>query len=187
MFLAAMSIVIMAGQASATETARPPRPSDEAILQTVFEKRPSAVILEHTARDVRNGGRVICGLVRHADTIEPFAAYTIWEEPSSIRIIENGRPVPVPPAQWKSNTFTPVETASVTGEADRRKRNANGYQRGLALSVCRDLAAPAGARWATTQEPHPNPDRQRLIEQRARATTDMLFRGRQEASPDRPN
>lgn len=187
MLLAAITLALMANQAVAAIPSRPARPSDEAILQKLAETRPDAIIVDHTARDVRDDGRVICGSARHSNTIEPFAAYAVWKEASSIRVIENGRAAPVPEAHWRLSAVTPSETPDSTGDADRRKRNSNALQRRLALNFCPDIAPPDGIVWTTTQEPHPNPDRQRLIEQRARMMTDVIFGRNEEASGDQPD
>jgi hypothetical protein len=134
-------------------TERPPRPSDEQLIQQLVEARPGARVLDQSGRDVLNGGRVICGRFQTSSQIEPFAAYAVWKESSRLAgvIISRNGPVPVEPDHWQAWAIGPVSDPD-DGVPSSADRNFDTLQRRLALSFCPRLAPPEGVAWPTAQE-----------------------------------
>lgn len=132
------------------EPTRPPRPTDDQLVVAFGEARPDADVLQHSGHNVTDGdGRVICGIARIDDKIEPFAAYAVWA-PSYSFPTPNGSRETVSLDRWFTQTIAPAMmdhegrrhagvTRAVTDAASRRQ----------IIDLCADLVPPEDVIWVT--------------------------------------
>ncbi len=137
---------------------RPPRPTDEALLDALRAESPAAEIISHSGRDARDGARFICGTARVKGHVEPFHVLTIWDRSGPLAGViinrETGRPAgPVEAEHWDVSAAIPDRPdADGDGVQSRNERNQDAIRRKLTLMVCSDLTPPDGAVWATEFE-----------------------------------
>lgn len=155
--LALMMVLIQA------ESERPPRPTDDVLLAAVRSDNPAAEILSHSARDARDGARVICGTARVNGQVEPFHALAIWDRSGGLANVivngDTGQPLrPAEPDHWKVSAVLPEhQDDDGDGVQTRYERNIDALDRKLTLQVCRDLTPPERTVWTTEIERNPDP------------------------------
>ena len=171
-----------------TQEPRPPRPTDAQMLAAVQTERPDARILSHAFKEPpRGGGRVGCGLISVAGTVEPFSVFAAWSDRGRAVIRVEGAPPPEPEApHW----MVRVNAASHAdhngdGEIDRHDRNRDVLERMGTRIWCRELQPPEGVVWAMELEPDPDPARAARTQRQTDRAMGLIFGPREARRPDR--
>lgn len=170
-----------------TADTRPPRPSDEQMLAAVHAERPDARILSHAFKDTpRGGGRVGCGLIDVADTVEPFSVFAAWTDRTGTVVRVEGAPPPEPETpHWMVRVSAPSH-ADHNGDGDigRHDRNRDVLERLGARMWCSDVQPPEGVVWAMELEQDPDPARARRTRQQTDRAMGLIFGPRETQRQD---
>ncbi|WP_332659261.1 hypothetical protein [Brevundimonas sp.] len=158
-------LVLVLGLMDQDVAERPPRPSDDAMLAQLLERRPGTRVISVSFHETpRGGGRFACGLIDIDGAIEPFAVLAAWHDIRPPVIRREGVPLPPPePAGWGLFDIAPEHSdRNSDGVIDRGERNGDTLARKMALASCKissPITPPPGVHWTLELERGPEQPR----------------------------
>jgi len=157
------------------------------MLAAVQTERPDARILSQAFKETpRGGGRVGCGLISVAGTVEPFSVFAAWNDRGRTVVRVEGAPPRAPEApHWMVRVNAPSHADhNDDGAIDRHDRNRDVMERLGTRMWCGDLQPPEGVVWAMELEPDPDPASAARTRQRTDQAMGLIFGPREARHPD---